>query len=83
MIEKTYNYAETTDYENTSEPLSDALRAMRISGSILINEDYLPPWGVDIPNADRLRSLMTLENGVRVVAFHLVKRGYIEITTPE
>ena len=80
MIEKTYNYAETTDYENTSEPLSDALRAMRISGSILINEDYLLPWGVDIPNADRLRSLMNLENGVRVVAFHLVKRGYIEIT---
>lgn len=80
MTEKTLNYAETTDSVGVFEPLSDALSAMRISGSVLIDEDYAPPWGVDIPNAGRLRTVMKLGNGIRVVAFHFVKRGYIEVT---
>lgn len=80
MIEKTLNYAKTTVSVGVVEPLSDALRAMRISGSILINEDYAPPWGVIIPSADRLRTVMKLRTGVRVVAFHFVKRGYIDVT---
>lgn len=80
MIKSTIKYAETTYIGDYSDVFSDTLGSMRITGSILINEDYASPWGVDIPNADRLRSIMKLGSGVRVVAFHWVKRGYLEVT---
>ena len=80
MIKTFYNYAETTKMKSYSDAMSDVLGSMRIAGSVLLNEDYLSPWGVAIPDADKLRSAMKLESGVRVVAFHFVKRGYIEIT---
>jgi len=80
MILTTDNYAETTNMKNDSDVLSDALGSMHIRGSILLNEDYLSPWGVAIPGADRLRGALKVENEARVVAFHFVKRGYIEIT---
>lgn len=79
MPENTKEYAETTESTDCFDPLSDALRAMRISGSVLINEAYAPPWGVIVPSAARLQTLMKLGNGVRVVAFHFVKKGYIEV----
>ena len=80
MSVTTLNYAETTDYGGYSDVLSDIMSSMRIAGSVLINEDYAPPWGVTIPDAERLRTVMKLGNDVRVVAFHFVKRGYIEVT---
>ncbi len=80
MSKSTLNYAETTDIADYSEVLSDVLKSLRISGSLLINEDYAAPWGVSIPDADSLRGFMKLGRGVQVVAFHFVKRGYIEIT---
>ncbi len=76
MTIMTSNYAETPD----EDVLSDVMSSMRISGSVLLNEDYAPPWGVVVPHAERLRQVMKLDNGVRVVAFHFVKRGYIEVT---
>ena len=80
MSETTSNNAETTENGNFSDVLSNVMSSMRISGSVLINEDYVLPWGVTIPNAERLRDVMKLGSGVRVVAFHFVKRGYIEVT---
>ena len=80
MTKTTLKCAETTDNVGYSDVLSDVMSSMRISGSVLINEDYAPPWGVTIPNAERLRTVMKLGSGVRVVAFHLVKRGYIGVT---
>ncbi|MBI3606949.1 MAG: AraC family transcriptional regulator [Nitrospirae bacterium] len=60
--------------------LSDVLRSMRISGSLLFRDEYAAPWAISIPNADRLRALLRVSAGVRVVAFHFVERGHIEIT---
>ena len=80
MARTTSKYAETTSTVDLSDALSDIMRSMRISGSVLLNEDYAPPWGVTIPSAERLRTVMKLDSGVRVVAFHVVKRGYIELT---
>jgi AraC-like DNA-binding protein len=59
--------------------LSDVLRSMRISGSTLLNDDYAPPWAIAIPNATQMAALLGVKAGVRVVAFHLVKRGSIEV----
>ena len=80
MTKTTKKYDETTDDGGYSDALSDAMSSMRISGSVLINEDYALPWGVTIPDAERLRTVMKLGSGVRVVAFHFVKRGYVEVT---
>jgi AraC-like DNA-binding protein len=80
MSETTLNNAETTDTIGCADTLSDVMSSMRISGSVLLNEDYAPSWGVTIPGAERLRTVMKLGSGVRVVAFHFVKRGYIELT---
>ncbi|TAN69197.1 MAG: AraC family transcriptional regulator [Methylobacter sp.] len=75
MLKSTENNAETTDFD----ALSDVLSALRVSGSILLNEDYAPPWGIAIPNADKLRMALKAPKATHVIAFHLVKRGYIEI----
>jgi len=61
--------------------LSDVLRSMRISGSMLLNDDYSPPWAIAIPDADRMAMLLGVKARVQVVAFHLVKRGSIEMTS--
>jgi len=79
MIETTLNNAETTELENNKCVLSDVLKSMRISGSMLINEEYVPPWGVAIPDAVKLRTLLKLGAETQVVAFHYVKRGFIEV----
>lgn len=79
MIETTLNHAETTNNNVNKCVISDVLKSMRINGSLLINESYVPPWGVTIPIADKLRSLLNLASDVQVVAFHYVKRGFIEV----
>lgn len=53
---------------------------MRISGSLLLREDYVPPWAIAIPNSERLGTLMGAPLGTQVVAFHLVEFGHCEIT---
>lgn len=79
MIETINNYAETTNFIGNMCALSDALKSMRVSGSVLINEEYMPPWGVMIPDTAKLQIILKLSKDVRVMAFHFVKRGYIEV----
>jgi AraC-like DNA-binding protein len=79
MLKNTEYNAETTDNINY-DALSDVLSSLRVSGSILLNEDYAAPWAVTLPNAERLRTALKVSIGAHVIAFHFVKRGYIEIT---
>jgi AraC-like DNA-binding protein len=72
--------AETTYSDSGFDVLSDVFRSLRIHGSILLKEDYAAPWAVTIPAAGRLQALLKLRGGVRVVAFHYVQRGYLELT---
>ena len=60
--------------------LSDVLGSLRICGSLLLHESYAPPWGISIPDMETLGRLLEVPAGTKVVAFHLVERGYIEIT---
>ena len=80
MTESIKIYAESIVIEDKLCVLSDALNSMRISGSILLNEDYVPPWGISIPNAHQLGKLLKAKRDEQAVAFHLVKRGYVELT---
>lgn len=79
MPKTTYKYAETTIFKDDMCVLSDALNAMRIGGSVLISEEYVPPWAVAIPDANNLGGLLNTTSNVQVVAFHYVKRGFIEL----
>ncbi|HAF00354.1 MAG TPA: AraC family transcriptional regulator [Methylophilaceae bacterium] len=79
MTKTTLNYAETTDLVINKCVFSDIMKSMRVSGNMLINEEYLPPWSVSIPDASGLERLLKLDKGTQAVAFHYVKRGFIEV----
>ena len=64
---------------NLGLPFEDALIDLRITGYQLLNETYASPWAIDIPGEAELRTLMKLDNGVRVVPFHLVRQGWFEL----
>lgn len=59
----------------TNDLMSDALKLMRITGSLLLVESYVPPWGVSIPDETTLRGLLNVDNDTRVLAFHFVHQG--------
>jgi len=79
MLNTTDIFAETTAIDYLGDVLSDTLKSMRISGSVLLREEYAAPWGVAIPNASQLAALFGVKAEVRVVAFHLVESGHCEI----
>jgi AraC-like DNA-binding protein len=74
--------SETTEYQAGYDVLSDVLKTMRISGATLLNEEYASPWALAIPNTDRVGEILNVNPDTRVVVFHLVKRGYIEVVLP-
>ena len=79
MLNTTDYFAKTTEFDYQNDVLSDTLRTMRISGSVLLREAYAAPWGVAIPSSRRLAALFGVKAGVRVVVFHLVTSGHCEI----
>ncbi len=79
MLETTDNFAVPTDIGLVSGVIDDALRSLRISGSLLLRETYAAPWCIAIPDAERLATLLDVNSAVRVVAFHLVEFGHCGI----
>lgn len=69
--------------EPQDDILSDILRSMQIRGSTLLNDAYVTPWAISIPDANQMAALLAMKSGVHVVAFHLVKRGSIEVTAAD
>ena len=63
--------------------LSDVLDSLDICGSLLLHESYQAPWAISAPDSERLGQLLGIQAGTRAVAFHLVERGYIELTSPQ
>lgn len=79
MLNNANKFAETTKQNVDTDVLDDALRSLRISGSVLLREAYSPPSAIAIPDAAKLAKLLGLKEGTRVVAFHLVEFGHCEI----
>ena len=63
--------------------LSDVLDSLDICGSLLLHESYQAPWAISAPDSERLGQLLDIQPGTRAIAFHLVERGYIELTSPQ
>lgn len=57
----------------------DALEDLRISGAIVLHEAYAPPWAIDVPEENELAQLMKAGRGVRVIPFHLIRRGGFDL----
>lgn len=62
-----------------STPFNDALEDLRISGNVLLHERYAPPWAIEIPGEERLRTMLGAGRDVRVVPFHLVRSGAFDL----
>lgn len=64
-------------------PFNDALHDLRISGNVLLHERYAPPWAIDVPAEEVLRTALKAERDVRIVPFHLVRAGEFELRHDE
>lgn len=71
--------AETTAQRQNTDLISDLLRSMQVSGSVLLNEGYVAPWAVSIPGHKALAEKLTGNQRTHIAAFHLVQRGSIDI----
>lgn len=65
--------------EVANDLLSDALGLMHVTGSLLLAETYTPPWGAVIPDHAELSRYFNAGRDVRVVPFHYVQRGEVDI----
>lgn len=63
--------------------LSNVLDSLHICGSLLLHESYQAPWAIVLPGAEQLGEHLNVRTGTRIVPFHLVERGYIEVTSTE
>jgi AraC-like DNA-binding protein len=79
MVNSTDNIAETTEFDIFYNVFSETLRFLKITGSLLLNEDYCSPWAVSIPDKKELAESLQNKKNIHIAAFHLVQRGYIEI----
>lgn len=79
MTISTINIAETTNLILSNRIFSETLTSMKITGSLLLNEDYCSPWAISIPDKKELAENLENKKNVHIAAFHLVRRGYIEI----
>ena len=59
--------------------LSETLKSLRISGSVLFREEYVAPWAVAIPTVAKLKMLLGLKASAQVAVFHLVEFGHCEV----
>lgn len=71
--------ADTTDISVNTDVLEDALKSLRISGSVLLRETYASPWAVAVPESHSLATLLKADKSVQVIAFHLVEFGHCVI----
>lgn len=79
MTETTISLAETTGSNSSADILSELLRSMRIQGSVLLNDEYVAPWAIAIPDAHSMADLLRIKAETRIVAFHFVKKGYLDL----
>ncbi|WP_295754823.1 AraC family transcriptional regulator [Undibacterium sp.] len=79
MLNNTDKFAETTNVDKSGDVLDDALRSLRIGGSVLLREAYAPPCAIAVPSSDKLAAFLGLKQDTMAVAFHLVEFGHCEI----
>ena len=64
---------------STQGALGQVLDSMRVSGSLLLNEEYAVPWAVSVPDSNELNNLLDTPRRMNIAAFHLVEKGQVQI----
>lgn len=59
--------------------LGDVLASLKVSGQVLLVDEYQPPWGIDIPDGGQLAEVLAMPAGTKIVPFHIVRRGSFEL----
>lgn len=72
-------FAETTNSSTRERILDDAIRALKVTGTLLLRESYAGPWAVSIPGRNELNTILKLPRNTYAIAFHLVEYGHCEI----
>lgn len=57
-----------------SDPLSDVLRRVRLTGALFFVTDASSPWGVEVPHPDAFSSII-LPRAQHVVSYHIILKG--------
>ena len=58
-----------------TDPLDSALADLRVTGSVLLHEQYLDDWAIAVPDERGLRGLLGVDADARVIPFHYVRHG--------
>jgi AraC-like DNA-binding protein len=56
------------------DPLSDVLRAVRLTGAVFFRVEATSPWVIEMPDSSALASV-TLPRAQHVISYHVVTRG--------
>jgi len=80
MTETANQLPETTGIPPDLDVFGEVLGALRIRGSLLLREGYRPPFSVEVPGHGELAALLGPGTAGRVVAFHLVEAGWVELS---
>jgi len=73
------NTTQTTETNTSTDILSESMRNMRIGGDLLLDDIYVSPWAISIPNKAELIASLAKHKNTHLAAFHLVKKGQITI----
>jgi AraC-like DNA-binding protein len=57
-----------------TDPLSDVLRAVKLTGALFFLVDASFPWGVEVPHADAFAPII-LPRAQHVVSYHIILKG--------
>jgi AraC-like DNA-binding protein len=58
----------------SADPLSDVLRAVRLTGAVFFRVDATSPWVIEMPDTETLAAV-TLPQAQHVISYHVVTRG--------
>ena len=56
------------------DPLSDVLRAVRLTGAVFFRIDARSPWTIEMPDTSALADVI-LPRAQHVISYHVVTRG--------
>jgi len=67
--------------EHGTDPLSDVLRTVKLTGALFFLVDASRPWGVEVPHASTFSSII-LPRAQHVVSYHIILKGSGWATVP-
>jgi AraC-like DNA-binding protein len=61
--------------EHETDPLSDVLRTVRLTGALFFLVDASSPWGIEVPHVKKFAEII-LPRAQHVVSYHIVLKGF-------